>query len=364
LSHAAFWGFSFNRWANKKIKPMKKLCLFILSLLLLFAACRKENIDEIIIEELAFEADTLTEKRGKFILIAKGDTILNEAGYAFVCKGFHGDTTHFMFSNDESNAFNYHNISKPDIDISASVRWRRASEEEPVKFFVSIRGIDSNNRYIASGYISASPVNVNIIEQSENFIKMEFSGSFNTFDLGENLPFGEISGIIEVPLYQNCEIASPIYQPESNTIIRLPYNLPVRVETHHITCNNEQNQLHLISTVPTSFEQFREDPNSLLQNENDFYIYWKVKNGETPINTRDFLGKININIPSHQGIVEFVSYYGKPIGPVKDLFFNFKDNEIRVYPLALMQDPITKKILGKCSIGTDPIRINNLESCQ
>jgi len=80
---------------------MKRLLdLIILSLLVVFFSCKKENIDEVIIEEFVFQADTSVEKSGFIKIKIDGATLLEEAGFAFLCNASHRKETRYMISND------------------------------------------------------------------------------------------------------------------------------------------------------------------------------------------------------------------------------------------------------------------------
>ncbi|MEM9991028.1 MAG: hypothetical protein AAF738_04640, partial [Bacteroidota bacterium] len=68
--------------------------------LVLLVACAKENIDDIVIEDLVFEPDTEIELGGYMRVWTGEQEIFNEMGYAYECKGFNGDTTFYRISND------------------------------------------------------------------------------------------------------------------------------------------------------------------------------------------------------------------------------------------------------------------------
>ncbi|MEM8528480.1 MAG: hypothetical protein AAGG68_27810 [Bacteroidota bacterium] len=329
---------------------MKKLYLSIFLLLLLFAACRKENIDEILVEEFVFTPDTLAEIGGNITLFDETEEeLLSRGGYAFRCKGFHQDTTFYEVNTSflNSSAFGLQDEGSSQRGL-LKFQWIETENGVDVSSFPMMLGLPYTTLtipWLKLYDVDSNGITLKITKLANGYISGSFEGNFyKKFDHTEVFFF---KATFEVPIYENCEIAKPI--GEGNSTVYLPYQPPMRIPTEYISCRTSSTQRHLISTILTTFEQYDQSPLSLLQNEGDHYIYWEgeLNDGLQGI---DFIDtKIKATILGETKIVKLKNTSSAP----KVFPFTYASNENKIqYGLVFgnLVDIDTEEVLGKSRI--------------
>ncbi|MEM6700072.1 MAG: hypothetical protein AAF599_16840, partial [Bacteroidota bacterium] len=298
-----------------------------------------------------------------------GKVVIDEPGYAFTCDATHRNEISYMISNNFANSFAFFNHpSNQEAEISSSFRWLVTGEEKSSFFLPS--GV-IHYKADSIGYYNTRPVEDGssrdtaiitkeeffefaITEKGANFIRGTFEGTLKKTSFKEEPILDEgrvvkISGEFDLPLYKNCEISVPIgLERQLNSILQLPYNVPQSIESKYIKCLIDGIQRNLISTVPADFVQFDEAPQSLLQNEHDYYVYWENASTDTPSEVLDFECKVNVDLPNFKGIAELSDYEDSQTSIDKKLEIRRSTEYIRT--VGVLRNPENGKALGLSSM--------------
>lgn len=335
---------------------MLRIFLSVCAFAFLIGACKKDNIDEIVVEEVVFAVDSLIELGGSMSAWSyrhRKEIFIDELGFAFRCTGARGDTVSYVISNEPSSFYFYTTLPTSDFDPDAPsgirIEWDEIGDSIIIRseaFFYASRD--------QGLHIPSVERSLTITNRTEDFIEGKYEGGFN-------LEFS-------LPIYKACE-SSWHYTTPANTSIGYPYVASVNDKNvEHNSCLEDGKEQHLISTIPTSLEQYHLAPNSLLQNEDDFYVYWETSPQDTVEQVfNEFDARIKKRIFETTQIYELSNHpqVASSEFPVFGLYMRTLKNEKkthfdRISIRGLLRPIGEEQVIGNISISVDELPLDNV----